>query len=217
MSFQHENTTPQPTPGRCCDYSQVADNALVVLTDDLTNTECKKIAERACWQEEAEKREREHEAECKAKVETERGGRSTEEEAERQRQRAAVEEAERQRQRAQARQNEAAQRLSGAVYNVNAAQRVPGTSVVVTATKRAPCTHCIEAGREDEEEPETLHKGPPGVGTSSWWAEWEWERQLQAVERYVEAHERAATAFKRMAERWRGAGGWQRAGNGGVE
>ncbi|KIO10362.1 hypothetical protein M404DRAFT_21316 [Pisolithus tinctorius Marx 270] len=57
-----------------------------------------------------------------------------------------------------------------------------------------------EAGREDEEEPETPHKGPPGVGASSWWVEWEWERQLQAVERYMEVHERAATAFERMAE-----------------
>ncbi|KIN97935.1 hypothetical protein M404DRAFT_31878 [Pisolithus tinctorius Marx 270] len=57
-----------------------------------------------------------------------------------------------------------------------------------------------EAGGEDEEEPATPHEGPSRVGVSSWWVEWEWERQLQAVERYAEAHKRAATAFERMAE-----------------
>ncbi|KIO01807.1 hypothetical protein M404DRAFT_28305 [Pisolithus tinctorius Marx 270] len=56
-----------------------------------------------------------------------------------------------------------------------------------------------EAGGEDEEEPATLHKGPLGVGVSSWWVEWEQEWQLQAAERYGEAHEKAATAFERMA------------------
>ncbi|KIO01092.1 hypothetical protein M404DRAFT_29048 [Pisolithus tinctorius Marx 270] len=56
-----------------------------------------------------------------------------------------------------------------------------------------------EAGREDEEEPATLHEGPLGVGASSWWMEREWEWQLQAVERYMAAHKKAATAFKRMA------------------
>ncbi|KIN95565.1 hypothetical protein M404DRAFT_34022 [Pisolithus tinctorius Marx 270] len=38
-----------------------------------------------------------------------------------------------------------------------------------------------EAGGEDEEELETLLKGPLGV--TSWWTEWEWEWKLQAVER----------------------------------
>ncbi|KIO03939.1 hypothetical protein M404DRAFT_26560 [Pisolithus tinctorius Marx 270] len=57
-----------------------------------------------------------------------------------------------------------------------------------------------EAGREDEEEPATPHKGPSRAGVSSWWVEWEQERQLQAVERYAEVHERAATTFQRMAE-----------------
>ncbi|KIO03369.1 hypothetical protein M404DRAFT_27028 [Pisolithus tinctorius Marx 270] len=57
-----------------------------------------------------------------------------------------------------------------------------------------------EAGGEDEEEPATPHKGPLGVGVSSWWMEWEQQQQQQAVERYVVAHEKAATAFERMAE-----------------
>ncbi|KIO01565.1 hypothetical protein M404DRAFT_28591 [Pisolithus tinctorius Marx 270] len=56
-----------------------------------------------------------------------------------------------------------------------------------------------EIGGEDEEEPATPHEGPSGVGVSSWWTEWEWEQQLQAAERYVAAHEKAGTAFERMA------------------
>ncbi|KIN99443.1 hypothetical protein M404DRAFT_30487 [Pisolithus tinctorius Marx 270] len=139
MSFQHKNTTPQPTPGHSCDYSQVADNALVVLTDDSTDTKHEKNTEKACQQVEAEQREKEHEAEQEEEVQWKK---AAEEEAERQRQRA-VEEAEKQRQRAQARQDEAAQRLSSVVYDVNTAQRVPGTSVVVTVTRRPPCTCCI--------------------------------------------------------------------------
>ncbi|KIO14830.1 hypothetical protein M404DRAFT_17696 [Pisolithus tinctorius Marx 270] len=142
MSSQRENTTPQPTPGHSRDYSQVADDTLVVLTNDSTDTEHEKNAEKA--QEarlEAERRKRaEEEEEARRK-------KAAEEEAERQRQRAA-EEAEKHRQRAsqeraQARQDEAMQRLSSAVYDVNTAQRVPGTSVVVTVTRRPPCTRCI--------------------------------------------------------------------------
>ncbi|KIN97467.1 hypothetical protein M404DRAFT_32311 [Pisolithus tinctorius Marx 270] len=263
MSFQRKNTTPQPTPGHSHDYSQVTDDMLVVLTNDSTDTECEKNAEKACRQREEE------EAQQK---------KAAEEEAERQRQRA-VEEAEKQRQRAsqeraQARRDEAAQRLSGAVYDVNTAQRVPGTSVVVTTTRWPPCTHCIvslmagqcepgqgktracmpchnkkktcswmreevaagpswkragmgssqgekkkrmrgkgkekateteeaddkrEVGGEDEEEPATPHEGPLEVGVSSWWTEWEQEWQLQAAERYAVVHEKAVTAFERMA------------------
>ncbi|KIN94158.1 hypothetical protein M404DRAFT_35340 [Pisolithus tinctorius Marx 270] len=226
MSFQRENTTPQPTPGHSCDYSQVTDNALVVLTDDLTDTKREKNMEKACRQREEE------EAQWKKAVE---------EEAERQRQRAA-EEAEKQRQRAQARRDEATQRLSGAVYNVNTAQRVPGTSVVVTMTRQPPCTCCIASlmveenlqldvgrggggtlveesrdgeflrreeeedmregkgeSREDEEEPATPHEGPLEAGVSSWWMEWEQEQQLQVAERYAAAHKKVATAFERMA------------------
>ncbi|KIO08053.1 hypothetical protein M404DRAFT_23314 [Pisolithus tinctorius Marx 270] len=217
MSFQHENTTPQPTPGHSHDYSQVADNALVILTDDLTDTEHEKNAEKAHRQ-----RQREEEEAQQKKV--------AEEEVKRQRQRM-VEEAEKQRQKAQARQDEAAQRLSGMVYNINTAQRVPGTSVVVTTTRRAPCTHCIASltagqylqldtgrggsralveesrdgelprGEEEEDEiggedePATPLEGPSGVGVHTWWVEWERERQLQA-----KAHETAALAFERMAE-----------------
>ncbi|KIO07158.1 hypothetical protein M404DRAFT_24241 [Pisolithus tinctorius Marx 270] len=281
MSPQRQSKTPQPTPGHVHDYSQVADDEL-------------KSAEKACQQEEAERREREREAECKAKreeakrrkveeewleaewkkkVEEEAQRRRAMEEEEAQKKRAAEEEAERQMQRAQARQDEAVQRLTGTVYDVNTAQKVPGASVVVTATKRAPCTRCIasltagqcelgqgktracvpchnkktcswtreeaaagpsqkragtgssqgekkkgtrgkgkekatemeeaddeqEIGREDEEEPATPHEGPLGVGASSWWTEWEWEQQLQAAERYAVVHEKAATAFERMA------------------
>ncbi|KIN93143.1 hypothetical protein M404DRAFT_36356 [Pisolithus tinctorius Marx 270] len=57
MSSQHENTTPQPTPGHSCNYSQVVDDALVVLTNDLTDTKHEKAAEKAHQQEEAEKKE----------------------------------------------------------------------------------------------------------------------------------------------------------------
>ncbi|KIO11692.1 hypothetical protein M404DRAFT_20308 [Pisolithus tinctorius Marx 270] len=257
MSSQRENTTPQPTPGHSHDYSQVADDALVILTDDSTDSEHEKNAEKACRRAEAEQKEKEHEAEKRAKEEEEaRRKKVAEEEAERQRQRAA-EEAGKQRQRAQARWDEAAQRLSSAVYNVNTAQRVPGTSVVVTATRQPPCTRCVaslmagqcepgqgktracvpchnkkktcswtreevkkrmrrkgkeratemeeaddewEAGGEDKEEPATPHEGPLEAGVSSWWMEWEWERQLQAAERFAAAHEKAATAFERMAE-----------------
>ncbi|KIO07418.1 hypothetical protein M404DRAFT_23931 [Pisolithus tinctorius Marx 270] len=145
MSSQHQRKTPQPNPGHVCDYSQVVDEELVVLTDDSTDTE---------WE-----KEREHEAECKAKCEEAKRWKveeekleveqrkRVEEEEEAWRKKAAEEEAKRQRQRAseeraQARQDEAAQRLCGMVYNVNTAQRVPGTSVVVTATRWPPCTHC---------------------------------------------------------------------------
>ncbi|KIN92960.1 hypothetical protein M404DRAFT_36543 [Pisolithus tinctorius Marx 270] len=143
MSFQHENTTPQPTPGHSHDYLQVADDALVVLTDDSTDTECEKNAEKTHQREEEEQKEREQREEEEAQRK-----KVAEEEAERQKQKAVAEEAERQRQRAsqewaQARQDEAAQKLSGMVYNVNTAQRVPGTSVVVTATRRPPCTRCV--------------------------------------------------------------------------
>ncbi|KIO12087.1 hypothetical protein M404DRAFT_19923 [Pisolithus tinctorius Marx 270] len=55
-----------------------------------------------------------------------------------------------------------------------------------------------EIGREDEEEPQTPHEGPSGVGVHMRWVEWEQEWQLQAAERYAEAHERAALAFERM-------------------
>ncbi|KIO02035.1 hypothetical protein M404DRAFT_28277 [Pisolithus tinctorius Marx 270] len=67
MPSQHQSKTSQPTPGHVCDYSQVADEELVILTDDSTNTKREKSMEKVCRQEEAEWREREHEAECKAK------------------------------------------------------------------------------------------------------------------------------------------------------
>ncbi|KIN95971.1 hypothetical protein M404DRAFT_33708, partial [Pisolithus tinctorius Marx 270] len=178
--------------------------------EEQLEAEQKKRAE-----EEAQRRRATEEEEARKK-------RAAEEEAERQRQRASQE-------RAQARRDEAAQRLTRAVYDVNTAQKVPGASVVVTATKRAPCTCCIaslmagqckpgqgkgkekateteeadderEIGGEDEEEPATPHEGPSGAGVSSWWTEWERERELQAAERYVAAHEKAATAFERMAK-----------------
>ncbi|KIO04889.1 hypothetical protein M404DRAFT_25977, partial [Pisolithus tinctorius Marx 270] len=56
-----------------------------------------------------------------------------------------------------------------------------------------------EAGGE-EDEPATPLEGPSGARVHTWWAEWEWEQQLQAMERQAEAHETAALAFERMAE-----------------
>ncbi|KIN97868.1 hypothetical protein M404DRAFT_31957 [Pisolithus tinctorius Marx 270] len=238
MSSQHQSKTPQPTPGHACNYSQVVDKELVVLTDDSTDTEQEKTAEKARRREENKRRERECEAEQEERLEAEWRKRAEEEEEAR-RKKAAEEEAERQRQRAQARRDEAGQ---SAVYDVTTAQRVPGTSVVVTTIRRPLCTRCIEdavaepswkragtgssqgekkkilrgkgkekatepeevdneweAGEEDEEEPMMPHEGPSRTGDSLRWAEWEWERQLQVAERYVEAHKRATMAFKRMA------------------
>ncbi|KIN92779.1 hypothetical protein M404DRAFT_36727 [Pisolithus tinctorius Marx 270] len=275
MSSQCQSKTPQPTPSHICDYSQVTDEELVVLTNDSTDTEQEKS--------EAKQRERECKAKCKEakrrKVEEERleeWRKRAEEEEEAQRKKAAEEEAERQRQRAseeraQARQDEATQSM---VYNVNTTQRVPGTSVVVTVPRRAPCTHCVaslmagqcepgqgktracmpchnkkktcswmqeeavvgpsqkragtgssqgekkkrpqgkgkvrateteeaddeqEAGSK-EDKPATLLKGPSGVGVHTWWAEWEREWQLQAMEKQAEVQEAAVLAFERMAE-----------------
>ncbi|KIO10899.1 hypothetical protein M404DRAFT_21104 [Pisolithus tinctorius Marx 270] len=155
MPSQRQSDTPQPTPGHVRDYSQVADEELVVLTDDSTDTEWEKSVKKARRREETERREREHEAEHKAKheeakrrkaeeerLEAERRKRAEEEEEAR-RKKVAEEEVERQRQRAQARRDEATQRLTGAVYDINTAQKVPGASVVVTMTRRAPCTRCI--------------------------------------------------------------------------
>ncbi|KIN97836.1 hypothetical protein M404DRAFT_31906 [Pisolithus tinctorius Marx 270] len=160
MSSQCQSKTPQRTPGHVCNYSQVMDEELVILTDNSTNTKWEKTAEKAHQQEENEWREREpkveHKAKCeeakRQKVEEERleveWRKRAEEEEEAQRKKAAEEEAERQRQRAseeraQARWEEATQRPSSMVYNVTTAQRVPGTSVVVTVTRRPPCTCCI--------------------------------------------------------------------------
>ncbi|KIO14823.1 hypothetical protein M404DRAFT_17680 [Pisolithus tinctorius Marx 270] len=227
MSPQRQSKTPQPTPGHVHDYSQVVDNELVILTNNSTNTEQEKSAEKAHQQEEAKWRERERKAEHKAKHEEAKRWKAEEEWLEVEQKKRVEEEAQRRRERAQARQNEAAQRLTGTVYDINTAQKVPGASVVVTTTKRAPCTRCIldvgrggsgalveesrdrelprreeeedEIGGEDEEEPATPHKGPLGVGVSSWWTEWEQEQQLQAAERYAAVHEKAATAFERMA------------------
>ncbi|KIN95564.1 hypothetical protein M404DRAFT_34021 [Pisolithus tinctorius Marx 270] len=150
MSFQHKNTTPQPTPGHSHNYSQVADDTLVILTDNSTDTECEKNMEKAHWWEEAEQRGRECKAEQREEEEAQRK-KAVEEEAERQRQKVAAEEAERQRQRAsqvraQARWDKAIQKLSSMVYDVNTAQRVPGTSVVVTCKpgqgKTRACMPC---------------------------------------------------------------------------
>ncbi|KIO03317.1 hypothetical protein M404DRAFT_27281 [Pisolithus tinctorius Marx 270] len=145
------------------------------------------------------------------------------EEEEAQKKKAAEEEAERQgwrasAERAQARQYKATQRLTGMEYDVNTAQKVPGASVVVTMIRRAPCTRCIanlmvgqcKPGQEEADdkqevggegdEPMTPLKGPLGAGVHTWWVEWEWEQQLQAMERQAEVHEVTALAFERMAE-----------------
>ncbi|KIN99726.1 hypothetical protein M404DRAFT_30173 [Pisolithus tinctorius Marx 270] len=139
MPSQHQSKTPQPTPGHVCNYSQVADEELVVLTDDSTDTEQEKSTEK---REEAKKRKVEEE-----RLEVEQRKRAEEEEEAR-RKKAAEEEAERQRQRAsqeraQARRDEAMQRLTSMVYDINTTQKVPGASVVVTATRRPPCTCCV--------------------------------------------------------------------------
>ncbi|KIO07108.1 hypothetical protein M404DRAFT_24201 [Pisolithus tinctorius Marx 270] len=44
------------------DYSQVTDDALVVLTDDSTDTKHEKNVEKTHWREEAEQKERERKA-----------------------------------------------------------------------------------------------------------------------------------------------------------
>ncbi|KIO07405.1 hypothetical protein M404DRAFT_23909 [Pisolithus tinctorius Marx 270] len=109
MSFQCKNTTPQPTPGHSCNYSQVVDNTLVILTNDLTDTECKKNVEKAHQWEEAEEAQLEVEWRQREEEEVQRK-KAAEEEAKRQRQKVAAEEAKRQRQRAQARWYEAMQK-----------------------------------------------------------------------------------------------------------
>ncbi|KIO08904.1 hypothetical protein M404DRAFT_22718 [Pisolithus tinctorius Marx 270] len=58
MSSQHQAKTPQPTPGHSCDYSQVAADDLVILTDNLMDTKREKAAEKA-----------QRKVECKAKHE----------------------------------------------------------------------------------------------------------------------------------------------------
>ncbi|KIO14994.1 hypothetical protein M404DRAFT_17815 [Pisolithus tinctorius Marx 270] len=145
MPSQRQSNTPQPTPSHVHDYSQVADEELVILTNDSTDTEQEKSMEKAkCKEAKRRKAEEERlEAEWKKRAEEEAQRRRAMEEEEAQKKRVAEEEAERQRQRAQARRDEATQRLTSAVYNVNTAQKVPGASVVVTVTKRAPCTRCI--------------------------------------------------------------------------
>ncbi|KIN92864.1 hypothetical protein M404DRAFT_36654 [Pisolithus tinctorius Marx 270] len=137
MSSQCQSKTPQPTPGHVCNYSQVMDEELVILTDDSTDTKQEKECKAECKAKRWKTEEEWLEAEQRKRVEEEAQRRAMEEEEARKK-RVAEEEAERQRQRSQARQDEAVQRLSGMVYNVNTAKRVPGTSVVVTATRRAP-------------------------------------------------------------------------------
>ncbi|KIN99319.1 hypothetical protein M404DRAFT_30554 [Pisolithus tinctorius Marx 270] len=56
-----------------------------------------------------------------------------------------------------------------------------------------------EAGSEGDELATPL-EGPSGAGVHMWWAEWQREQQLQAMEKQAEAHETTALAFKRMAE-----------------
>ncbi|KIO15017.1 hypothetical protein M404DRAFT_17886 [Pisolithus tinctorius Marx 270] len=46
MPSQRQSNTPQPTPSHVHNYSQVADEELVILTDDSTNTEREKSAEK---------------------------------------------------------------------------------------------------------------------------------------------------------------------------
>ncbi|KIN94664.1 hypothetical protein M404DRAFT_34838 [Pisolithus tinctorius Marx 270] len=177
MSSQHQSQTPQPTPSHIHNYSQVTDEELVREREH--KAECKANHEEAKWQKAEEEK---LEVEWRKRAEEEAQRRRVAEEEEAQRKKVAEEEVERQRQqaseeRAQARWEEAAQRLCGMVYDINTAKRVPGTSVVVTATRWPPC-----------------------VGVHMWWAEWEWEQQLQAMERQAEVHEITALAFERMAE-----------------
>ncbi|KIO02877.1 hypothetical protein M404DRAFT_27483 [Pisolithus tinctorius Marx 270] len=117
MPSQHQSKTPQPTPGHVCDYSQVADEELVVLTNDSTDTKREKSAEKAkCEEAKRWKVEEEQlEVEWKKRAEEEAQKRRAIEEEEACKKRVAEEEAERQRQRAsqeraQARQDEAMQR-----------------------------------------------------------------------------------------------------------
>ncbi|KIN96105.1 hypothetical protein M404DRAFT_33587 [Pisolithus tinctorius Marx 270] len=60
MPSQRQSNTPQPTPSHVHNYSQVTDEELVVLTDDSTNTEREKSAEKA-KREEAKRQKAEEE------------------------------------------------------------------------------------------------------------------------------------------------------------
>ncbi|KIN98630.1 hypothetical protein M404DRAFT_31126 [Pisolithus tinctorius Marx 270] len=194
MSSQRQNKTPQPNPGHSCDYSQVTNDDLVILTDDSTDTEHEKTVEKArqreerqkveeVWQE-AEWRQREEEEVQRKKV--------AEEEAEKQRQKAVAEEAERQRQRAQARWDEAAQRLCGTGYDVNTAQKVPGASMVVTVTRWPPCTRCVAslmAGQCEPGQEAVVGPSQKRAGTGSSQGEKKKRTQGKGKERVTEMEE----------------------------
>ncbi|KIO02107.1 hypothetical protein M404DRAFT_28064 [Pisolithus tinctorius Marx 270] len=160
MSFQRENTTPQPTPGHSHDYSQVADDTLVVLTDDSTDTECEKNVEKAHQRAEAEQREKDWTREEVA------AGPS--------------------------------QKRAGTGSSRGEKKKKPRGKGKEKATETEEADDKWEIGGEDK--PATPLEGPSGVGVHMQWAEWERERQLQAMERQAEAHETAVLALERMAE-----------------
>ncbi|KIO07646.1 hypothetical protein M404DRAFT_23509 [Pisolithus tinctorius Marx 270] len=113
MSSQRENTTPQPTPGHSCNYSQVADDAL---------------AEEARL--EAERRQKEEEEAQRKKA--------AEEEAERQRQRASQERAQARQDEAAQRLSSTvynintAQRVPGTSVVVTVTRRPPCTRCIAS-------------------------------------------------------------------------------------
>ncbi|KIO01229.1 hypothetical protein M404DRAFT_28969 [Pisolithus tinctorius Marx 270] len=73
MSSQCQSKTPQPTPSHVHDYSQVMDEELVILTDDSTDTEQEKSAEKAKRKEAKRQKAEEEwlEVEWKKRVEEE--------------------------------------------------------------------------------------------------------------------------------------------------
>ncbi|KIO03919.1 hypothetical protein M404DRAFT_26531 [Pisolithus tinctorius Marx 270] len=105
MSSQRQSRTPQPTPGHVRNYSQVADEELVILTDDSTDTKWEKSMEKVHRREETKQRERERGAEHKAKREEAKRQKAEEErlEAERRKRRLEGRRQQRRRQRGRGR------------------------------------------------------------------------------------------------------------------
>ncbi|KIN98458.1 hypothetical protein M404DRAFT_31327 [Pisolithus tinctorius Marx 270] len=202
MPSQCQSKTPQPTHGHVCNYSQVVDEELVILTDDSTDTEehkaeCKaKCEEAKRWKVEEEQLE----AEWKKRAEEEAQKRRAMEEEEACKKRAAEEEAERQRQRAsqeraQARWDEAAQRLTGTVYNVNTTQKAAERYVAV---HEKAATAFERMARAAEQMVEAAEQTANKWGLYCEWVEW------------VEMRRREDVQEARMAELECRGGGWKR-------
>ncbi|KIO07261.1 hypothetical protein M404DRAFT_23708 [Pisolithus tinctorius Marx 270] len=188
MSSQQQSRTPQQTPGHSHNYSQVVDESLVILTNDLTNTEMEKTTEKACQWEEAEWREREHKVECKAKWEEAKQCKVEE----------AWLEAEWRQQEEESQRKKVAEEEEVQKKQVVNMKKRPQGKGKVRAMEMDEADDEWEAGGE-EDEPAIPHEGPSGAEVPMWWVEWEWKK-LQAMERQAEVHEIPALAFERMGE-----------------